>query len=70
MNTASHTWPNWLPHLLWMRHKCPVCNSIEFRPDKSRSFDGLLSMFALQPVRCMYCWRRYYWFAFHARYPA
>jgi hypothetical protein len=29
-----------------------------------RSFDGLLSMFALRPVRCMFCWRRYYWFAF------
>jgi hypothetical protein len=28
-----------------------------------RSFDGLLSMFALRPVRCMFCWRRYYWFA-------
>jgi hypothetical protein len=24
----------------------------------------LLSMFALRPVRCMFCWRRYYWFAF------
>jgi hypothetical protein len=23
-------------------------------------------MFALRPVRCMFCWRRYYWFAFHA----
>jgi hypothetical protein len=22
-------------------------------------------MFALRPVRCMFCWRRYYWFAFH-----
>jgi hypothetical protein len=23
-------------------------------------------MFALRPVRCMFCWRRFYWFAFHA----
>jgi predicted GH43/DUF377 family glycosyl hydrolase len=30
-----------------------------------RSFDGLLSMFAVRPVRCMFCWRRYYWFALH-----
>jgi hypothetical protein len=22
-----------------------------------------LQMFALRPVRCMFCWRRYYWFA-------
>jgi hypothetical protein len=28
-----------------------------------RPFDGLLSMFMLRPVRCMFCWRRYYWFA-------
>jgi len=28
--------------------------------------DGLLAMFALRPVRCMFCWRRYYWFAWHA----
>jgi|HubBroStandDraft_5_1064220.scaffolds.fasta_scaffold04639_5 hypothetical protein len=27
---------------------------------------GLLSMLALRPVRCMFCWRRYYWFALHA----
>ena len=25
--------------------------------------DGLLGMFALRPVRCMFCWRRYYWFS-------
>jgi hypothetical protein len=24
-----------------------------------------LSMFALRPVRCMFCWRRYYWFSLH-----
>jgi hypothetical protein len=22
-------------------------------------------MFALRPVRCMFCWRRYYWFTLH-----
>jgi hypothetical protein len=22
-------------------------------------------MFALRPVRCMFCWRRYYWFSLH-----
>jgi hypothetical protein len=25
--------------------------------------DGLLAMFAVRPVRCAFCWRRYYWFA-------
>jgi hypothetical protein len=23
----------------------------------------LLAMFLLHPVRCMFCWRRYYWFS-------
>jgi hypothetical protein len=31
-----------------------------------RPFDGLLGMIAVRPVRCMFCWRRYYWFALHA----
>jgi len=31
-----------------------------------RSFDELLSMFALRPIRCKFCWRRYYWFALHS----
>jgi hypothetical protein len=28
-----------------------------------RPFDGLYAMFFLHPIRCMFCWRRYYWFA-------
>jgi hypothetical protein len=63
MPIESFSWPNWLPHLLWMGHKCPYCNSVQFKPAELRSFDSLLSMFALRPVRCMFCWRRYYWFA-------
>jgi len=66
MNTASPHWPNCLPRLLWIRHKCPRCNSVEFKAAELRSLDAVLGMFALRPVRCMFCWRRYYWFAFHA----
>jgi hypothetical protein len=69
MSTANQNCPNWLPHLLWLRHKCPRCNSVEFKPAELHSFDGLLSMFALRPVRCMFCWRRYYWFAFRTKNP-
>ncbi len=47
------------------RHECPRCTSVHFKPAEERSFDGLLSMLALRPVRCTFCWRRYYWFAFH-----
>jgi hypothetical protein len=66
MSTLNRNWPNWLPHLLWGEHKCPRCNSLQFKPAESWSSDSLLSMFALRPVRCMFCWRRYYWFAVHA----
>jgi len=65
MSTASRNWPDWLPHPLWIRRQCPRCNSVKFKQAELRPFDSLLSMFALRPVRCMFCWRRYYWFALH-----
>jgi hypothetical protein len=30
-----------------------------------RPLDELLGMFALRPVRCKFCWRRYYWLSLH-----
>lgn len=65
MNTANGNWPIWLPHLVLIQHKCPLCNSAKFKAAELRSFDKLLALFALRPVRCMFCWRRYYRFAFH-----
>jgi hypothetical protein len=65
MNTAGWKRPTWLPHLLLIRHACPRCTSIEFKPAEPHSPDGLLSLFALRPFRCIWCWRRYYWFTFH-----
>jgi hypothetical protein len=70
MRAASRQRPMWLPQMIWTRHKCPSCSSVKFKAAELRSFDGLLSMFALRPVRCIFCWRRYYWFAFHAPNPA
>lgn len=70
MSTAHQNLRSWLPQVLWPQRKCPVCTSVDFKPAEVRSYDGLLSMFALRPVRCMFCWRRYYWFAFHAANPA
>jgi hypothetical protein len=61
MSNSSRNWPDWLPHLIWMRHECPRCNSVKFKEAELRSVDGLLALFALRPVRCMFCWRRYYW---------
>lgn len=66
MNRTKWNWPNWMPQLIWMRHECPRCTSDKFKPAELRSIDGLFGMFALRPVRCMFCWRRYYWFALHA----
>jgi hypothetical protein len=61
MSETTWYWPRWAPYVLWFRHKCPHCNSVEFKPAESRPSDGLLNLLALRPVRCMYCWRRYYW---------
>ncbi len=63
MHTDVRPWPNWLPRLLLFRRSCPCCDSVKFKTAELRSEDGLLSMFALRPVRCMFCWRRFYSFA-------
>ena len=70
MNSANQHDPLWMPHFIWTKHECPHCNSLQFKPAELRSIDALLSMFALRPVRCMFCWRRFYWFAFHAPNPS
>jgi hypothetical protein len=62
MNFSSRTRRKWVPHYVWLPRECPRCNSIKFKTEELRSFDRLLAMFALRPVRCMFCWRRYYWF--------
>lgn len=62
MNSATGNWPKGVPRLLWFRHKCPCCNSIKFKPAELRPADWLLALIFLRPFRCMFCWRRYYWF--------
>jgi len=52
-----------LPQLLWSRKNCPLCGSIEFKQAEARPADRLFVVFALFPVRCVNCWRRYYQFA-------
>ena len=63
MNVATMTWPDWLPRILWSRRACPCCNSVQFKPSALRRFEGLIAVFGLRPIRCMFCWRRYYWFS-------
>jgi hypothetical protein len=60
MSDKAMEWPNWLPRVLLIRRACPRCNSVKFKPGELRSFDVILGLFALRPVRCMFCWRRYY----------
>jgi len=62
MNTAG-TNRLTFPKLIWMRRQCPLCSSIRFRPAEAEPLDRLFGIFALRPVRCVNCWRRYYWFA-------
>lgn len=61
MNIAAMTWPLWLPRVLWLRRRCPCCKSVAFKPAELRPYDGILGLFFLRPVRCKFCWRRYYW---------
>jgi hypothetical protein len=61
MSVITVTWPGWLPRILWIRRECPSCKCIQFKAAELRSLDGLLGLFAFRPVRCKFCWRRYYW---------
>jgi hypothetical protein len=51
-----------LPRVLW-RRECPLCSSIQFKTAEDGFLDSMLKLFGLRPVRCVNCWRRYYWFA-------
>jgi hypothetical protein len=66
MSGTKISWPSWLPQVLWK--KCPSCGSEEFKPAELRSLDGLLGLFALRPVRCKFCWRRFYWITLRGEY--
>jgi hypothetical protein len=55
--------PGPFPHVLWARRVCPLCSSLEFKQAESVFLDGPMAWFSLRPVRCVNCWRRYYWFA-------
>lgn len=62
MSIAGMTWPSRLPRILWMGRSCPRCSSVEFRSAERETLDGLFALLSLRPVRCVNCWRRYYWF--------
>ncbi len=66
MSAIKIRWPNWAPRVLWK--KCPYCSSEQFKAAELRPYDGILGLFALRPVRCNFCWRRFYWITLHAAY--
>ncbi len=67
MDLAMQGWLDRLPKMLWSRRQCPLCSSVHFAEAEAGPLDGLLGMFMLRPVRCVNCWRRYYWFAMTSR---
>jgi C4-type Zn-finger protein len=45
-----------------MRERCPLCRATEFQLSAQTVLTPLLRFFSIRRVRCMNCWRRYYWF--------
>jgi hypothetical protein len=62
MDIAGLNWTSNVPRLLWHR-ECPRCSSIKFTAAELHPIDRVLRLLTLRPVRCVNCWRRYYWFA-------
>lgn len=62
MKSAGLNWPPLFPRLLWVRRTCPLCSSIEFKSAEPEWLDAVLAPFRLRAVRCVNCWRRFYWF--------
>jgi len=62
MDFSTHGWFGRLPQVLWIQRQCPLCSSIRFEQAEPGSLDGPLGVLMLHPVRCVNCWRRYYWF--------
>ena len=61
MNNTNWLRPSWAPSLPLIIRKCPSCNSLKFKAAELRPFDELLGLLGLRPVRCLFCWRRFYW---------
>jgi len=62
MNIAGLNWPGRFPRVLWFQRACPLCSGVEFKTAEATFADSLLRILALRPIRCVNCWRRYYWF--------
>lgn len=68
MKSTALNWPLVIPRVLWLRRKCPRCSSVLFKRAEPEWQDRLLGPFRLQAIRCVNCWRRYYWFISRSMY--
>ena len=42
MSETSWNRLNWAPKILWLRRKCPHCDSLKFKQAELRPYDGFL----------------------------
>lgn len=61
MQLRDLNWHNGIPKLFVLRERCPLCRATEFQLSSQNPFNSLLRSMAIRRVRCMNCWRRYYW---------
>jgi hypothetical protein len=59
---SDMNWCNGIPRLVVVNERCPLCHATEFQISMSHPLTNFFSAFWLHRVRCMNCWRRYYWF--------
>lgn len=61
MRLRDLNWHNGIPKFFIVRERCPLCRTTEFQVSMPTPVTTLLRLFAIRRVRCMNCWRRYYW---------
>jgi len=61
MRLRDLNWHHGIPKFLVIRERCPLCRATEFQMSLSSPITRGLRFLAIRRVRCMNCWRRYYW---------
>ena len=61
MNVEAMTWPVGCRECFGYGEGALAANPFNSNPPSCAPYDGLLGLFFLRPVRCKFCWRRYYW---------
>ena len=62
MNTETMTWPRWLPRVtVDCAEGALAATRVQFKPANCDHSMDSSALFVLRPVRCKFCWRRYYW---------